>query len=138
MSLTLTFGEFAKGNYEEGERNLYIIWRGKQCLYIGVSIDDIWIRWFHRNNRHISIVNDDAWLGSSPIGRVIVYNLPKSLRWKIELREIPLTETADLQKAEKQLIRELRPLFNITHRQPLTPKENRLAKRLLNREIQSP
>jgi len=132
--LILPFGKFAKGDYEESQRNLYIVWRGKQCLYVGVSQDDIWIRWFHRHRCHIEIEGDEeheTWCGVTTIGKVITGNRPASLQWKIELRHIPSIYDGKLAKAERDLIHELQPLFNVTHRRALNRKENRLHKLLL-------
>ena len=129
--LILPFKKFAKGDYDEGDRNLYIVWRGKKCLYVGISKYDIWVRWFHRNHSHIEVEADTIWHGHSPIGQAITRNLPSSYRWKIELRYVP----EDLEAEERKLIRQLRPLFNIVYRNKLSPAENRLSRTLLGDTI---
>ena len=130
LPLILPFKKFARCEYDEGERNLYIVWRGKKCLYVGISNYDIWIRWFHRNNCHVEMESDTVWNGHTPIGRAIVKNLPASLRWKIELRY-----AENLDAEERQLIRELRPLFNIIFRGKPGKAEVRLSKALLGETI---
>jgi len=123
--LILTFDKFAKGDYDEGERNLYIVWRRQQCLYVGVSRANIWNRWFSRGiQSHIFNVGGHWRVDySSTMGRVIIRNLPASLSWKIELRHI----TQDLREAEEKLIYQLRPLFNTMHGPAKTQREIRLS-----------
>jgi hypothetical protein len=143
-NLRMTFGRFLKDEYD-GRHNLYIIWRGKQALYIGITKDHISNRWFHKLDSHMRIVYKDPrtgqgghWVGSSTIGSVIQLNYPKSLKWIIELREystFSLGPHEKLEDAEKRLIHELRPLFNITYRQELSDKEQRLYEKLLPRVI---
>lgn len=122
--LILTFGKFAKGDYPDGAHNLYIVWRGKRCLYVGVSRRSIFDRWFVMPACH--------WNNSS-IGMVIARNRPASLRWKIELRHVINLQGWELEKAEAQLIAELKPLYNTmgnSHKK--TPKEIRLYNLLLH------
>lgn len=131
--LILPFGNFAKGNYDEGHRNLYIVWRGKQALYVGIATSGIWNRWFARGGQsHILINAGGHWIAdySSTIGRVIVRNRPAAMRWKIELRYIPCMNRWDLQSEEAKLIHELHPLFNSTYLPDLTEKERKIYKRL--------
>lgn len=117
--LILTFKRFMSGNYEEGNRNLYIVWRGRRALYVGISAASIYNRWFDMPGRHY---------GYSNIGRVIVRNRPASMQWKIELRHI----TTDLRRAEDKLIYELSPLYNtMGRRNGMTPQDTRLYNRLL-------
>lgn len=129
----MPFSKFAKGDYPDLDHNLYIVWRGKKALYIGISRGCIWDRWFDRNGRHIAIDGAGNWHAeySSPIGRAIIRNRPASLRWKIELRQCD-----NLTKAELELIKELRPIFNATYRPALTDKEKHLYKKLLADEIE--
>lgn len=107
--MRMTFEEFIEGNFPEDDYSLYIVWRGAECLYIGISKDNIWNRWFSRNGCHIRMT-DNHMIGNSIIGREIVKNLPQSLQWTIELREYK-----NLHRAEIDLIRELRPTYNRTY-----------------------
>jgi hypothetical protein len=132
-AIVMTFEKFAKGNFEAGHRNLYIVWRGKQALYVGISRDNIWSRWFAGARSHICINAGGHWIKgySSPIGQAIIRNRPTSMRWKIELRHIAYPN--DLHDAERQLIHDLHPLFNSTYLPPLTDKEIKIY-RYLTRE----
>jgi hypothetical protein len=135
--LILTFDKFAKGDYEGGHRNLYIVWRSRQALYIGISRGNIWNRWFARGGQsHILINAGGHWMAdySSPIGRAIIQNRPASMRWKIELRYIPAGVRWDLESEEARLIHELHPLFNTTYLPPLTEKELRLYRQLTKKD----
>ena len=138
--LKMRFGTFLDGKYQEGKHNLYIIWKGKQALYVGIAKDNIWIRWFNAGYSHMYFAQKysgtregGTWVGSSTIGRVIQKNFPKSLKWIVELRHYSTfgwTDNEKLEAAEQRLIRELRPLFNVTYRSALTEQEARLAERL--------
>jgi hypothetical protein len=110
----LSFGEFSKGDYEAGTRNLYIVWRDRQALYIGISTRGIYNRWFTAPGCHME--------AGTTIAQVIERNRPASMGWVIELRRV----IGDLRKEESRLIVELRPLFNGTPRPLLTPEETKL------------
>jgi hypothetical protein len=137
-TLIMPFEKFAKGDYPNGRHNLYIVWRGKRALYVGISRSGIWDRWFARGGqahmffaqKYSGTLDGGQWCGLSTIGRVIAKNIPVSFGWKVELRHIPTLFGFELTDAEEKLIHELRPLFNVVHRQPLTEKENRLANKL--------
>lgn len=127
-TLTMTFERFFNADYDEGECNLYIVWRNEQALYVGISESNIWNRWFGNLSPHILINAGGHWRGdySSPIGAAVVCNRPASMQWIIELRYVPTVYTIprwDVKREEGKLIRELRPLFNITHRERLTDDE---------------
>jgi hypothetical protein len=139
--LVMSFGKFAKGGFEQGHRNLYLVWRGKQVLYVGIGKSGIWNRWFGRGGqshmyfaqKYSGTLEGGQWVGLSPIGRVIVHNQPASMRWKIEMRYIPFRQ--DLQTEERKLIHELHPLFNTTYLLPLTPKEQKIYEQLTKKEL---
>ena len=143
--LTLSFGKFIKGDYQLGHRNLYIVWRGKQALYIGISRTDIWGRWFGRggqshmyfSQKYSGTLEGGRWQGLSPIGIVIVNNQPASMRWRIELRYVPFMDRWDLEEEEKKLIHEIHPLFNSAHLPELTKKEVRIYRRLTDVDQQA-
>jgi len=79
--LIMTFTKFEKGDYPDANHNLYIVWRGKQALYIGISQANIWDRWFIRDGCHIASNGAGIWCAaySSPIGRAIARNRPASI-----------------------------------------------------------
>ena len=120
----MTFQQFHKRRLG-GLYNLYIIWRGKQALYVGISRQNIWGRWFSRGGQEHIFNSGGQWHAdfSSPIGKAIIHNRPASLRWKIELRYTP---SRSLAAEEQELIQELRPLFNTIYRPSLTSKELKL------------
>jgi hypothetical protein len=135
--ITMTFAAFLKGRYDQtGRHNLYIVWNRKQALYVGIAKDDIRSRWFGRGGQghmYFSQINS-AWVGITPIGTVIQRNFPKSLKWKIELQRYNTFswcyQHEMLDRAERRLIHELRPLFNTSHRPRFTDKENELIRKL--------
>jgi hypothetical protein len=110
-NITITFGDFMKGN-KDGGHNLYIIWRNNQALYIGISTRGAWSRWFSGWSSHMGRNVFGKWYGCSPIGEEVVRNLPDSLQWGVELRYY---DTWYLDNEERKLIRELCPLLNDTH-----------------------
>lgn len=50
--------------------------------------------------------------GWSTIGKEVANNLPKSLKWKIELRYYGVWNNQDLANSERLLIQELHPMYN--------------------------
>jgi hypothetical protein len=130
--IKITFEKFARTGIKYVHHNLYIIWMKKQALYVGISRNNIWHRWFGQRDSHIYMI-DDQWIKdySSPIGSVIVYNRPASLKWKIELQHYrTYLFDENLAEVEKGLIHKLRPLFNTTYLPYLTKKEQELARSL--------
>jgi hypothetical protein len=87
--ITLTFLEFYKGDYEDVGYSLYFV-RGAdgQALYIGISANSIWQRWFGGGTGHMTIGFDGKLHGASHIGQVIENNLPLSWEWKIDLLKV--------------------------------------------------
>lgn len=139
--LIMNFETFLSGNYAHGKHNLYTVWYRRQALYVGIARDNIWNRWFSRGGqshmyfvqKHSGTREGGRWAGITPVGRVIAINLPKSLKWKVELRHCNTFSWCNdelLEDAERRLIREFHPLFNTTYRSPLTEKESRLIERL--------
>lgn len=135
--ITVLFSQFLEGKYADTRHNLYIIWRFKQALYVGIAKDNIWMRWFRRSSQsHMRFIQKYSgtleggyWIGETLIGQIVARNLPKSLDWRVEFRHYSTRSFADerLEKAEQRLIRELRPLFNGTYRGQLTKKEQKLS-----------
>ena len=103
-SIKIPFNDFMQGNYEEGERNLYIVWMGEKCLYVGIARTSIHDRWFNSRSHHYGPYG-------SLVGRAIYLNKPDSLSWEIEMLHVH----NDLEFYEESLIYNLKPLFNSTH-----------------------
>lgn len=83
--IEITFKEFYEYKYEEdGFHELYVMKNGfGETLYIGVSNQNIWNRWFGLRG-HI-LDNGKYLIGESPVGKNIVKHLPKAWEWKIQL-----------------------------------------------------
>jgi hypothetical protein len=139
--MRIGFGQFLDNKYKEGKHNLYIVWLGNQALYVGIAKDHIRGRWLNRSGqshmyfaqKYSGTREGGSWVGLSTIGRVIQRNLPESLQWTIELRHYSVfswSKNEQLEDAERRLIGELRPLFNVTYRDNLTDDENKLVERL--------
>ncbi len=83
--IEITFKDFYVYQYrEEGFHELYIMKNGlEEILYIGISNQNIWNRWFGWNG-HI-MQGPNYLVGESAVGRKVVDNLPDSWGWKIQL-----------------------------------------------------
>lgn len=83
--IEITFKDFYEYQYrEEVFHELYIMKNGlEETLYIGISNQNIWNRWFGWNG-HI-MEGPNYLVGESAVGRKVVDNLPDSLGWKIQL-----------------------------------------------------
>jgi len=136
---TLTFEKFMSGDYPDDDYSIYIVRDNAEVLYIGISRDNIYDRWFTASYSHIIKFADGALMGRSTIGEVIVGNMPNSLQWSIDLLSIedcikllgdksPCKSEYDnnaLDKLERYLISELNPLFNVTHKTKNTHNTHR-------------
>jgi hypothetical protein len=141
-TITTTFSKFLENKHGERGHNLYIIWHGRQALYVGIARQHIWSRWFNERKSHMRFIQKYSgtreggkWIGESPIGEVIANNFPKSLKWKVELRHYTTQSfnPDNLELTEKRLIHDLQPLFNTTyHTSPLTIQQKKLLERLTN------
>ena len=83
--IEITFKDFYEYKYHEaGFHELYIMKNGlEEILYIGISSQNIWNRWFGLNGH---IMDDVRYMiGVSAVGKKIVNHLPDSWDWKIQL-----------------------------------------------------
>jgi len=124
--MRMKFYEFFVNYPDNADYNLYIVWDKKQCLYVGISLRNVWNRWFDWGG-HLNINEYGEIKGNSDIGRVIEKNNPKSLNFDVELLEIDGYKW-QVEKKERCFIKELKPLFNTTHREPYTDDELKLYK----------
>jgi hypothetical protein len=102
-------------------------------LYIGISDDDIWTRWFVGIEPHINFSNPD--FDPSPVGRKILDHKPASLDWKISLyapeeaKKICGSRRTDLHAIEVDMIKFFHPILNTSNNphpgQDTTPKSKR-------------
>ena len=109
--IELTFLSFHEQQYQEQQFCLYVVRNASEdVLYVGISLNDIWERWFGWGG-HMT------WDGS----------VPDSLKWKIQLwslkdcfefcrDELPTdTSTTTVHDIEPIMIRKFSPTLNGTH-----------------------
>src|SRR3989304_5862991 len=123
--IEITFKEFYKYKYsKEDFHELYVVKNGlDDILYIGISSQNIWNRWFGWNGH---ITDGPRYLvGESSVGRKIVDYLPESWDWKIQLwtledciafctDELPPRKCYDIKFLEPFMIQKLHPILNAT------------------------
>lgn len=142
--IELTFEEFHEHQYEEQGFHLYVIKnRNAVVLYIGISTNNIWERWFGFGGH--MVWDGKVIYGESQIGVKIEDHLPDSLRWKIQLwtlrdcirfckKELPKdTSLLTIRDVEPVMIQKLSPALNGTYNiQPgedTTPKSKKEIER---------
>jgi hypothetical protein len=138
--IELTFQEFHEHHYEEDGFRLYVIKnRHGGVLYIGISTNNIWERWFDFGGH--MVWDGKVIYGESPIGVKIEDHLPDSLRWKIQLwtlddcirfcrKELPNNTSAlTIHDVEPVMIQKLCPalnvIYNINPSEDTTPKSKK-------------
>lgn len=127
--IAIKFSEFYKGDYEDRGYELYIIKDSdEKVMYIGISRDSIWHRWFGGGPSHMDTDAAGKIYGKSYVGEVIERRFPSSWDWIIELwtrqdclkacetefsgREI---DKIEIESIEPYMIVKFEPLYNITH-----------------------
>ena len=154
--IEITFKEFYEYKYiEDGFNELYIMKNGlDEVLYIGISEQNIWNRWFGFNGH---ILDGGNFLkGRSSVGEKVVDHLPDSWSWKIQLWTLedcvgfckseisPTRKSYDIKYLEPFMIQKLRPSLNNTFNlnpgkdsMPMSEKEKRREEELdrIYREI---
>ena len=148
--IELTFLSFHEQQYQEQQFCLYVVRNANEdVLYVGISLNDIWERWFGWGG-HITW-DGNVIYGESPIGVKIADHLPDSLKWKIQLwsladclefcrEELPNGPSGiSIQDLEPIMIQRLSPALNTTYNQKpgtdSTPKTKKEAEheRLLDK-----
>jgi hypothetical protein len=126
---------FSNGWYEDGDHSIYVIRHlGGQVLYVGMSRDNIWNRWFYGCHAHIITNYYGEWFPGSSIGRYIIGNLPEANDYTVELWDVdecvdfcqdyiqnsPYKNVKrwDVDKAEIVMIKKLSPALNVMHNTP--------------------
>jgi hypothetical protein len=131
--IELTFLDFHEQQYTEQRFCLYVIKNGNEdILYVGISTNDIWERWFGWGG-HMTWDGKTIY-GESPIGTHIEDHLPASLHWKIQLwsfkdclefciKDLPndIYEIT-IHDIEPIVLRKLSPVLNVTYN--LLPRTN--------------
>ena len=124
--IEITFKDFYEYKYnEDGFHELYVMKNGfEDILYVGISNQNIWNRWFGWNG-HI-MAGPNFMVGESSVGRKIVDHLPDSWDWKIQLWTLDdcMAFCADglnpngrytIQMIEPFMIYKLHPVLNATN-----------------------
>lgn len=81
---TYTLAEFLAGKADEGNCDLYAVFNGAECLYVGSATVGIYYRWVGTRG-HLQKNVQGEWSGISTLGLEITNNLPRSLGWRIEM-----------------------------------------------------
>jgi hypothetical protein len=143
--IEITFREFYELDYQEdGYHELYVMKNGlDEVLYIGITSQRIWDRWFGLNGH---IFDGENFLnGRSSVGQKIVDHLPAAWEWKIQLWTLedcvafcageisPTRRGYDIKYLEPFMIQKLRPAlnvsFNLNPSRDCTPMSEREKKR---------
>ncbi len=139
---SLKFSEFYKGQFADDGYELYIVKdNNEKIMYIGISRDSIWHRWFGGGQSHMDTNTDGKIYGKSYIGEVVKRRFPSSWDWIIELwttedclkaceaefsgKDINKIE---IESIEPYMIVKFEPLYNVMHggghhEDPLTTKK---------------
>lgn len=125
--ITLTFEEFRRGDYDDREEfhELYVLRRGDEVLYVGISARGAWMRWFGWNG-HITRNGWGEDLHTSSAGRAVIEHAPESNKWLVELWTIEDCARLfigdefepfqmPLRRAENLMIERRRPVLNVTN-----------------------
>ena len=123
------FSEFYKGQFADDGFELYLLKdTDEKVLYIGISRDSIWHRWFGGGTSHMDIDATGKICGKSHVGEVIARGFPASWNWMIELWTIKdclkacKAELSDrdveklgIEAIEPYMIVKFGPLYNLAH-----------------------
>ena len=141
--IEISFREFFDDKYPHDEfYELYIMKNGfQEILYVGISSENIWNRWFGWQG-HI-LVGTNYLVGESSVGRKVVDHLPESWDWKIQLwtfedcmefcaDQLNINGRYNIKWLEPLMIQRLRPSLNIiynlnpgTDNTPLSEREKK-------------
>lgn len=125
--IEIHFREFFQYTYPHDDfYELYVMKNGlEDILYIGISSENIWNRWFGARG-HI-MVGTNYLVGESSVGRKVVDHLPDAWDWKIQLWTLAdcIEFCADklnpngiytIKWLEPLIIQKLRPSLNIIYK----------------------
>jgi hypothetical protein len=127
--ISLKFSQFYKGEFIDEGYELYFVKDNKgKPMYIGISKDSIWHRWFGGTTSHMDTNPAGKVYGRSYFGEVIERRFPDSWDWVIELwtREDGLNACKaefsgkdiakiKIESIEPYMIAKFEPLYNVTH-----------------------
>jgi hypothetical protein len=119
--ITMTFADFYKTDWDEGEHELYVLKRGSDVLYVGISERGIWNRWFGSWG-HIPANGWGERFAGSQAGRAVLQNAPESANWIMELWTVqdcarfinrPDLRFRNIRQVEPYMIELLKPSLNV-------------------------
>ena len=125
----LLFSHFYRGDYDDLGYELYLIKDfADNVMYIGISRDFIWHRWFDGGTSHMDVDMKGRIYGKSYIGEVVERRFPISWNWIIELwtkedclkacvailSNMNLGEIG-IEVIEPYMINKYNPLYNVAH-----------------------
>lgn len=125
----LKFSEFYKGRFTDNGYELYIVKDiNNKAMYIGISRDSIWHRWFGGGHSHMDTNPAGQVYGKSYFGEVVERRFPDSWKWDIELwtKEDCVNaciaefsgkdmDKIDIETLEPYMIIKFEPLYNVVH-----------------------
>jgi hypothetical protein len=125
----INFSEFYRGHFVDDGFELYLMKDSNgKAMYIGISRDSVWKRWFGGGSSHMDTNPGGKVYGKSYIGEVIERRFPGSWDWIIELwtREDCLQALKlefsgrdmakiEIESIEPYMIAKFEPLYNVTH-----------------------
>ena len=141
--IEITFEDFHEYNFHEEGFVLYVLKNGlDDALYVGISRNNIWSRWFAFGGH--MIWDGKYIIGQSAVGQKIVDQLPDSLKWKIQLWMLPdciefckdilpPLRQYTIEFVEPFMIKKLSPILNGSHNlhpgRDTTPKSKKEIER---------
>jgi len=143
--IELNLVQFHEQQYQEKGYELYILKNGLgDILYIGISTNNIWERWFGWGG-HLTWDRNVIY-GESSIGMKIENHLPDSLNWKIQLwtlkdcirfcsKELPSDiSMVTIRNVEPLIIQKLSPALNAAYN--LNPGKDTTPKSQKEKELE--
>jgi hypothetical protein len=127
--LAMFFSDFYIGEYEDLGYELYLLRDSEGvAMYIGITKDSIWHRWFEGGTSHMESQTGGRLYGKSVIGEVIERRFPHSWNWTIELwRKNDCIKACDrdfrgkdieklnIEAIESRMVAKFEPLYNVIH-----------------------
>ncbi len=123
------FSEFYACNFKDQGYELYFIKDNTgNAMYVGISKDSVWRRWFGGGTSHMDTNAEGELYGRSYVGEVIQRRFPESWDWIVELwtkedcvqilgdrfrgKDI---EKLGIDSIEPYIIIKFEPLYNVMH-----------------------
>lgn len=138
----LKLSEFHSAGYADEGYELYLVRNGEaKVMYIGISRDSVWHRWFGGGPSHMDTDGTGRVYGKSYLGEVIERRFPDSWEWTIELwtkedcLQVLTPEFSgrdpnklEIESIEPHMIARFEPLYNVMygggrHEDPLTTEK---------------